>query len=72
MIPKDHVMTAKTSVSSYFNCKDSVYTVLVLQVYEVLLAKTNTHNFDDKASYPHVRTLLQFDTREFLNVIALV
>ena len=41
-------------------------------MYEVLLAKTNTHNFDDKASYPHVRTLLQFDTREFLNVIALV
>jgi hypothetical protein len=41
-------------------------------VYEVLLAKKNAHNFDDKADFPHVRTLLLFDTREFLNVIALV
>ena len=41
-------------------------------MYEVLLAKKNAHNFDDKANFPHVRTLLLFDTREFLNVIALV
>ena len=38
----------------------------------MLLAKKNAHNFDDKADFPHVRTLLLFDTREFLNVIALV
>ena len=41
-------------------------------MYEVLLAQKNAHNFDDKANFPHVRTLLLFDTREFLNVIALV
>ena len=41
-------------------------------MYETLLAPTNTHNPSDKASYPHVRTLLEFDTREFLNVLAMV
>jgi hypothetical protein len=40
-------------------------------VYEVLLAPTNVHNPSDKASYPHIRTLLEFDTREFLNVVAM-
>ena len=45
---------------------------LSYQVYETLLAPTNTHNPSDKASYPHVRTLLEFDTREFLNVLAMV
>lgn len=42
-----------------------------VDVYSVLLAPTNTHNPTDKDSYPHVRTLLHFDTRGFLNVIAL-
>ena len=46
--------------------------LLFLQVYGVLLAVANTHNHMDKATFPHVRTLLEFDTREFLNVIALV
>jgi hypothetical protein len=40
-------------------------------MYEVLLAPTNTHNHNDKEKYPHVHTLLHFDTREFLNVLAL-
>jgi hypothetical protein len=40
-------------------------------MYEVLLAPTNTHNHNDKEMYPHMCTLLHFDTREFLNVIAL-
>ncbi|KAL5471029.1 hypothetical protein EMCRGX_G029102 [Ephydatia muelleri] len=40
-------------------------------VYEILLASTNVHNPADKASYPHMRTLLEFDTREFLNVLSL-
>ena len=44
----------------------------MLQVYSILLNPVNVHNPTDKASYPHIRTLLDFDTREFLNVIALV
>jgi len=42
-----------------------------VSVYEAVLAPTNTHNPSDKASYPHMRTLLKFDTREFLNVLAM-
>ncbi len=44
----------------------------LVQVLEILLNSSNVHNPTDKASYPHIRTLLNFDTREFLNVIALV
>ena len=32
----------------------------------------NLLSSSDKASYPHIRTLLDFDTREFLNVISFV
>ncbi len=49
-----------------------VHTHTNTQVFDVLLARTNVHNPSDTASYPHICTLLEFDTREFLNVIALV
>jgi hypothetical protein len=39
-------------------------------IFETLLAVTNTHNPNDKTSYPHLHTLLEFDAREFLNVLA--
>lgn len=49
-----------------------MHTHTFAQVFDVLLAPKNLHNPSDEALYPHVRTLLEFDTREFLNVIALV
>lgn len=86
-VPQNMIPLAKTSVStkiiSYIIVISDVFLggvlsesicsrMFILQVYEILLASTNFHNPADKASYPHMRTLLEFDTREFLNVLSLV
>ena len=43
-----------------------------LQVFEFLIRLHSTEGSVDEEVYPYVRTLLHFDTREFLNVLALV
>lgn len=43
-----------------------------LQVFEFLIRLHSTEGSVDEEVYPHIRTLLHFDTREFLNVLALV
>uniref|UniRef100_A0A8B9ZZD2 VPS8 subunit of CORVET complex n=1 Tax=Anas zonorhyncha TaxID=75864 RepID=A0A8B9ZZD2_9AVES len=42
-----------------------------LQVFEFLIRLHSTEGSVDEEVYPHIRTLLHFDTREFLNVLAL-
>ncbi|XP_062438241.1 vacuolar protein sorting-associated protein 8 homolog isoform X2 [Rhea pennata] len=42
------------------------------QVFEFLIRLHSTEGSVDEEVYPYVRTLLHFDTREFLNVLALV
>uniref|UniRef100_A0A8B9ICG7 Vacuolar protein sorting-associated protein 8 homolog n=1 Tax=Anser brachyrhynchus TaxID=132585 RepID=A0A8B9ICG7_9AVES len=41
------------------------------QVFEFLIRLHSAEGSVDEEVYPHVRTLLHFDTREFLNVLAL-
>ncbi|KAM9183910.1 vacuolar protein sorting-associated protein 8 homolog isoform 2-T2 [Mergus octosetaceus] len=41
------------------------------QVFEFLIRLHSTEGSVDEEVYPHIRTLLHFDTREFLNVLAL-
>ncbi|KAI1898316.1 hypothetical protein AGOR_G00071070 [Albula goreensis] len=41
------------------------------QVFEFLIRLHSVEASQDEEVYPHVRTLLHFDTREFLNVLAL-
>lgn len=45
---------------------------LSLQVFEFLIRLHSAERSVDEEVYPYVRTLLHFDTREFLNVLALV
>lgn len=45
---------------------------LLLQVFEFLIRLHSAEAPTDEEVYPYVRTLLHFDTREFLNVLALV
>ncbi|XP_069107470.1 vacuolar protein sorting-associated protein 8 homolog isoform X1 [Argopecten irradians] len=40
-------------------------------VYQCVTCLHTKQFSDDEPAYPHLRTLLQFDTREFLNVLAL-
>ncbi|OXB83440.1 UNVERIFIED_CONTAM: hypothetical protein H355_006287, partial [Colinus virginianus] len=42
-----------------------------LQIFEFLIRLHSTEGSVDEEVYPHIRTLLHFDTREFLNVLAL-
>lgn len=49
-----------------------VYTHFTLQVFEFLIRLHSAEAPTDEEVYPYVRTLLHFDTREFLNVLALV
>lgn len=46
--------------------------IFSLQVFEFLIRLHSAEGSVDEEVYPHVRTLLHFDTREFLNVLALV
>ncbi|NXT78029.1 VPS8 protein, partial [Zapornia atra] len=41
------------------------------QVFEFLIRLHSSEGSVDEEVYPHIRTLLHFDTREFLNVLAL-
>ena len=43
-----------------------------LQVFEFLIRLHSTEAPPEEEIYPYIRTLLHFDTREFLNVLALV
>ena len=43
-----------------------------LDVFESLTCLHTRNKSDDEQTYPYLRTLLSFDTREFLNVLALV
>lgn len=45
---------------------------ILLQVFEFLIRLHSAEAPIDEEVYPYVRTLLHFDTREFLNVLALV
>lgn len=49
-----------------------IYTHFTLQVFEFLIRLHSAEAPTDEEVYPYVRTLLHFDTREFLNVLALV
>ena len=41
-------------------------------VFESLTCLRSKNKSQDEQTYPYLRTLLSFDTREFLNVLALV
>ena len=43
-----------------------------LKVFDTLTCLHSRASSDDEHAYPFLRTLLAFDTREFLNVLALV
>lgn len=49
-----------------------IYIHFGLQVFEFLIRLHSAEAPIDEEVYPYVRTLLHFDTREFLNVLALV
>lgn len=55
----------------YFVRKESAFS-FNLQVFEFLIRLHSTEAPPEEEIYPYVRTLLHFDTREFLNVLALV
>lgn len=44
----------------------------VFQVFEFLIRLHSLEAIQEEEVYPYIRTLLHFDTREFLNVLALV
>ena len=46
--------------------------VCVSQVYEFLIRLHSADSSDEEEVFPYIRTLLHFDTREFLNVLAMV
>ena len=55
----------------YFVRKESAF-FFNLQVFEFLIRLHSTEAPPEEEIYPYIRTLLHFDTREFLNVLALV
>lgn len=44
----------------------------VRQVFEFLIRLHSADSSDEEEVFPFIRTLLHFDTREFLNVLAMV
>lgn len=56
----------------YFVRKESAFFFFNLQVFEFLIRLHSTEAPPEEEIYPYIRTLLHFDTREFLNVLALV
>lgn len=46
--------------------------VCVWQVFEFLIRLHSADSSDEEEVFPFIRTLLHFDTREFLNVLAMV
>lgn len=42
------------------------------QVFEFLIRRHSADSSDEEEVFPFIRTLLHFDTREFLNVLAMV
>lgn len=58
----------------YFVRKESAFFFFFfnLQVFEFLIRLHSTEAPPEEEIYPYIRTLLHFDTREFLNVLALV
>ncbi len=52
----------------------AIYIVFLnaFQVFEFLIRLHSVEAAQEEEVYPYIRTLLHFDTREFLNVLALV
>lgn len=46
--------------------------VCVCQVFEFLIRLHSADSSEEEEVFPFIRTLLHFDTREFLNVLAMV
>lgn len=42
------------------------------QVFEFLIRRHSADSSEEEEVFPFIRTLLHFDTREFLNVLAMV
>ncbi|NXX93888.1 VPS8 protein, partial [Centropus bengalensis] len=53
------------------NIPEDLVPLVKNQVFEFLIRLHSTEGSVDEEVYPYVRTLLHFDTREFLNVLAL-
>ncbi|XP_042192030.1 vacuolar protein sorting-associated protein 8 homolog isoform X2 [Callorhinchus milii] len=53
------------------NIPEDLVPLVKNQVFEFLIRLHSTEVAPDEEIYPHIRTLLHFDTREFLNVLAL-
>ena len=51
---------------------EDLVSVVKLNVFESLTCSHTKNKSPDEQMYPYLRTLLSFDTREFLNVLALV
>ena len=45
---------------------------LCSQVFEFLIRRHSADSSEEEEVFPFIRTLLHFDTREFLNVLAMV
>ncbi|XP_035826479.1 vacuolar protein sorting-associated protein 8 homolog isoform X2 [Aplysia californica] len=50
---------------------DDLVSVVKSQVFQCLTCLHTAKHHEDEPAYPYLRTLLKFDTREFLNVLAL-
>lgn len=46
--------------------------VFCCQVFEFLIRRHSADSSEEEEVFPFIRTLLHFDTREFLNVLAMV
>lgn len=56
----------------YINVLILCVCVCVRQVFEFLIRLHSADSSEEEEVFPFVRTLLHFDTREFLNVLAMV
>lgn len=48
------------------------FRVCASQVFDFLIRLHSADSTDEEEVFPFIRTLLHFDTREFLNVLAMV
>lgn len=49
-----------------------VFVCFLCQVFEFLIRRHSGDSLEKEELFPFIRTLLHFDTREFLNVLAMV
>lgn len=56
----------------YCNWELNMCMFFCVQVFEFLIRRHSADSSEEEEVFPFIRTLLHFDTREFLNVLAMV